>query len=236
MKKCKMCGAQVRDEAMFCTSCGAPFEDEENTTVLVDNEDEIDGTSVLSDEFEEENTSVLSEEDDSGTTVLDFEEKSKDVSNNILTNVSNKSSDEKLKNIFKVLLPVIVVVAYAPIYYFAYIKTENLFGCIVTFLVTAVVAVISSVQLWSNKKLKYIFTGITLSLFLVNILYLIFDDNSYISIPEVIFGIVGIGLALFNSLKIQNSKINIAISVISTIFIYVSYAYFDIYNTIIYNF
>jgi hypothetical protein len=43
-------------------------------------------------------------------------------------------------------------------------------------------------------------------------------------------------LALFNSLKIQNSKINIAISVISTIFIYVSYAYFDIYNTIIYNF
>lgn len=48
MKNCNKCGAMIPDEAMFCTSCGAPIDDFEGTTVL-DNgfENDPEATGIL---------------------------------------------------------------------------------------------------------------------------------------------------------------------------------------------
>lgn len=57
MKKCKNCGCELPEEAMFCTLCGKPVEENfEGTTVLFENSFD-EGTTVLEPEnnFEGEN-------------------------------------------------------------------------------------------------------------------------------------------------------------------------------------
>ncbi|MBE6817559.1 MAG: zinc-ribbon domain-containing protein [Ruminococcaceae bacterium] len=104
MKKCKYCGAELLDEAVFCSQCGMVCEaiEEENHFLPTDNEPETsvlaeDGleTSVLQeDELEtsileanEPETSIL-EEDELETSILDNESKSvhSDEPNNVFVN------------------------------------------------------------------------------------------------------------------------------------------------------
>ena len=62
MKICTNCGAQLSDEAVFCTECG--------TVCAVNQENEAQGTTVLDDSVSE-GTSVLDENISEGTSVLD---------------------------------------------------------------------------------------------------------------------------------------------------------------------
>lgn len=60
MKKCNKCGAQLIDEAVFCTNCGASLEDNLEETGLLYDDNELN-TTVLDDD-DEMNTSVLDED------------------------------------------------------------------------------------------------------------------------------------------------------------------------------
>ena len=73
MKNCKKCGHALPDEAVFCTNCGAVYEEETTDTVLLDGlvsdgtEYIGEKTTVLSDSGNEDaDTAILNED----TTVL----------------------------------------------------------------------------------------------------------------------------------------------------------------------
>ena len=67
MKICKNCGKELLDEAMFCTLCGTPVEEDfEGTTVLDSNNDAFD--------YDMDATGLLVEDDLDATGILDEEE------------------------------------------------------------------------------------------------------------------------------------------------------------------
>ena len=66
MKFCKVCGAQLPDEAVFCTNCGNTIE--QTTVINADNTLDDEGTTVLTQDDYDEGTTVLDEVEN--TTVL----------------------------------------------------------------------------------------------------------------------------------------------------------------------
>lgn len=68
MKNCNKCGAMIPDEAMFCTSCGAPIEEIAETTVLDDSLSEQDASIFKENDFDA--TGLLTEDDFEATGVL----------------------------------------------------------------------------------------------------------------------------------------------------------------------
>lgn len=78
MKICSNCGASFEDEAMFCTECGSPLNEngaKEAEPFVVDDDDES-GTSILDDDDDEFGTSILEDDvdDEIGTSILDDDE------------------------------------------------------------------------------------------------------------------------------------------------------------------
>ena len=59
MKFCKVCGAQLPDEAVFCTNCGNTIE--QTTVINADNTIDDEGTTVLTQDDYDEGTTVLDE-------------------------------------------------------------------------------------------------------------------------------------------------------------------------------
>jgi len=122
MKKCANCGAELLDEAVFCSHCGTACEEDTATQLLAEEEEEttlleesiLQKPKAPSSETEDEATSLLDEEmmgnfsseEEEGTTVLDEQKGSvssvsSTSSHNILAHVVGM--DEIQRNIEKKL-------------------------------------------------------------------------------------------------------------------------------------